>query len=83
MCLQLSTTAMGRVYILTETETKSGFALSLKTRMYFILSLNPIRFYFVHFTDVSSERTKVHHGVSQCSVPILFTLYMLLLGTII
>ena len=36
MCLQLGTTAMGRVYILTETETSSGLALSLKTRMCFI-----------------------------------------------
>ena len=36
MCLQLGTTEMGRVYILTETETSSGLALSLKTRMYFI-----------------------------------------------
>ena len=31
MCLQLDATAMGRVYILTEKETKSGLALTLKT----------------------------------------------------
>ena len=28
MCLQLGTTAMGRIYILAETETSSGLALS-------------------------------------------------------
>ena len=43
------------------------------------------RIYSVHVNDVSSEHTKVHHRVPQGSVlgPILFTLDMLPLGSII